>query len=196
MSRGGAFRLFGGWVRSHFEPLPISGDLGSLSGVGEGGRARGQVGLRAPVAVGARPRAAGRPLPSSSQLSSAHGSGMDFEVHSYLRAGSVPTPGGGVQLVGSWCTGPARAVRLRRCAATRPRGAAGRALSSPDRPPLIRRAPFPLALAARRGPADERADDVISADVAPRADAGPRGAEKVVLLCGCGASVLEVEGIY
>ena len=104
MSRGGAFRLFGGWVRSHFEPLPISGDLGSLSGVGEGPRS---VGLRAPVAVGARPRAAGRPLPSSSQLSSAHGSGMDFEVHSYLRAGSVPTPGGGVQLVGSWCTGPA-----------------------------------------------------------------------------------------
>ena len=165
MSRGGAFRLFGGWMRSHFEPLPISGDLGSLSGVWEvrgrtrpsnGPRVSSQVGLRAPVAVGARPRAAGRPLPSSSQLSSAHGSGMDFEVHSYLRAGSVPTPGGGVQ----WSNGgveapaPPRAVRLRGCAATRPRGAAGRALSSPDRPPLIRRAPFPLlplALAARRG---------------------------------------------
>ena len=163
MSRGGAFRLFGGWMRSHFEPLPISGDLGSLSGVWEvrgrtrpsnGPRVSSQVGLRAPVAVGARPRAAGRPLPSSSQLSSAHGSGMDFEVHSYLRAGSVPTPGGGVQLVGSWSApAPPRAVRLRGCAATRPRGAAGRALSSPDRPPLIRRAPFPLALAARRGPA-------------------------------------------
>lgn len=101
-------------MRSHFEPLPISGDLGSLSGVWDGKgedpsngpRVSSQVGLRAPVAVGARPRAAGRPLPSSSQLSSAHGSGMDFEVHSYLRAGSVPTPAVGVQWWGR-STGPA-----------------------------------------------------------------------------------------
>jgi hypothetical protein len=131
MSRGGAFRLFGGWMRSHFEPLPISGDLGSLSGVWEvrgrtrpsnGPRVSSQVGLRAPVAVGARPRAAGRPLPSSSQLSSAQGSGMDFEVHSYLRAGSVPTPAVGVPMVGSkHRPRPVRCV----CVAARLRARAG-----------------------------------------------------------------------
>jgi len=33
-SHEAVYRLLGGWLRSRFEPLPISGDVGSLSGEG------------------------------------------------------------------------------------------------------------------------------------------------------------------